>query len=130
MWSPEWITSVVQERPGQSGPGPKDGSFIKDPNLTEGRITKHGDGTQTIEVSGDNLVTILDNLFASAYRVGRVTVADLVDVAPNRAACGPLYERIRAWLNDTENTSAGEAGNTLVLDERIAGAKSVEQPGK
>lgn len=120
-WSPEWVTSVVQDQPGQGGPTGKQGSFKKDPNLTPGRITKQDNGMQTVEVSGDNLVTILDSLWETAY--GGNLYTHLTDFDPNRRACGPLYRRIDTWLEGIESGTADRPGHTLVLDERIESAQ-------
>ncbi|MER6501888.1 hypothetical protein ABT218_21470 [Streptomyces sp. NPDC001455] len=116
-WSPGWLTSVVQDGPGKGGPVAKDKAFRKDPNLTPGRITKQDNGMQTVDVSGDNLVTILDRLWSSAY--GRNIYENFLDVDPSRAACGPLYGRIETWLKSLESGTADKPGHTLVLDERI-----------
>ncbi|MFK4213905.1 hypothetical protein [Streptomyces sp. NPDC030920] len=117
MWSPDWLTSVVQEQPGQGGPVSKEGSFTKDPNLTPGRITKQDNGMQTIEVSGDNLVTILDQLWDVAY--GQSLYKVIPDFGSNRRACGPIYRRIEAWLDELESGTADKPGHILVLDERL-----------
>ncbi|MFD4756419.1 hypothetical protein [Streptomyces sp. NPDC058426] len=116
-WSPEWVTSIVQDQPGQDGPTAKDRSFSKDPNLPPGRIIKQDNGMQTVELSGDNLVTILDSLWETAY--GRNVYMHLTDLDPNRRACGPLYKRIETCLDGIEPGTADRPGHTLVLDERI-----------
>jgi hypothetical protein len=116
-WSPDWLTSVTQDRPGQGGPVAKDKPFRKDPNLTPGRIVKRDNGMQSIEVSGDNLVTILDHLWETAY--GSNIYRTLTDTDPNRAACAPLYGRFEKWLEGLEAGTTGDAGHTFVLDERI-----------
>ncbi|MGA5559226.1 hypothetical protein [Streptomyces lavendulocolor] len=116
-WSPEWLTSVTQDRPGQGGPVAKQGSFIKNPNLTPGRITKQDNGMQTVEVSGDNLVTILERLWESAY--GGNLYSTILDSDPNKGACGPLYKRFETWLEGLEPGIADKPGHTLVLDERL-----------
>ncbi|MFI8515407.1 hypothetical protein ACIGHB_30190 [Streptomyces sp. NPDC085460] len=120
-WSPEWLTSVSQgsEQTGITGPKGKVG-FIKDPNLVPGRITKHTNGMQTVEVSGANLVAILESLWEGAY--GRNIYKALTDVDPSRRACGPLHTRFSDWLDSLEAASASAPGHTLVLDERIESA--------
>ncbi|MFF1779803.1 hypothetical protein [Streptomyces virginiae] len=123
MWSPGWLTSVTQDRPSQGGPVAKDGPFRKDPNLTPGRIVKQDNGMQTIEVSGDNLVTILDRLWETAY--GSNIYLTLTDTDPNRAACGPLYSRIEKWLEGLEASAVSKAGHAFVLDERIDLSRAV-----
>ncbi|MFY4719769.1 hypothetical protein [Streptomyces sp. LaBMicrA B280] len=72
---------------------------------------------QSVEVSGDNLVAILDSLWEGAY--SRNPYKTLTDFDPNRRACGPLHSRLSDWLDDLEPASAREPGHTLVLDERI-----------
>ena len=116
-WSPEWITSVTQDGPGQGGPVAKQASFTKNPNLTPGRITKQDNGMQTVEVSGDNLVTILERLWQGAY--GTNAYLAILDFDPNKGACGPLYGRIESWLEGIEPGTADKPGHTLVLDERL-----------
>ncbi|MFI7020821.1 hypothetical protein [Streptomyces sp. NPDC050164] len=116
-WSPEWLTSVAQDGSDVPGPTKKDVAFTKNPNLTPGRITKHENGMQTVEVSGDNLVAILERLWDGAY--SRNPYKTLMDLDPNRSACGPLHARISRWLEDLEPGSASKPGHTLVLDERI-----------
>ncbi|MFE0379332.1 hypothetical protein ACFW1M_28010 [Streptomyces inhibens] len=116
-WSPEWLTSVSEsELPSPSKPA----GFTKEPNLTPGRITKQDNGMQTIEVSGDNLVTILERLWEGAY--SRNPYKALTDLDPNRSACGPLHTRISDWLEGLEPGTASKPGHALVLDERIEGA--------
>jgi len=116
IWSPEWLTSVEQD--GSDVPGPTGkADFTKDPNLTPGRITKHEDGMQTVEVSGDNLVAILESLWQGAY--GRNIYRFITDPDRNRPACGPLHTRISDWLSDLEPGSVSKPGHALVLDERI-----------
>ncbi|MFG3180231.1 hypothetical protein ACGFZC_34975 [[Kitasatospora] papulosa] len=117
-WAPEWVTSVRQDKPGQGGPVAKQAFFKKDPNLTPGRINKQDNGMQTVEVSGDNLVTLLGQLWEGAYP-SHVYLA-LMDNDPNKGACGPLYKRIETWLRDLEPGTAAEPGHTLVLDERLS----------
>ncbi len=95
-WSPEWLTSVAQEGSDVPGPRKKTVAFIKNPNLTPGRITKHENGMQTVEVSGDNLVAILERLWDGAY--SRNPYKTLMDLDPNRSACGPLHAPISSWL--------------------------------
>ncbi|MCT2547406.1 MULTISPECIES: hypothetical protein [Streptomyces] len=116
-WSPEWLTSVVRDHPGQAGPVAKQATFKKNPNLSPGRITKQDNGMQTIEVSGDNLVTIIEELWQTAF--GRTGYLALMDTDPNRSACGPLYRRIRTWLDSLEPGTVNKPGHTLVLDERL-----------
>ncbi|MEU1315049.1 hypothetical protein [Streptomyces tibetensis] len=111
-WSPEWLTSVAQEGSDVPGPTKKTVAFTKNPN------TKHENGMQTVEVSGDNLVAILERLWDGAY--SRNPYKTLMDLDPNRSACGPLHARISSWLEDLEPGSASKPGRTLVLDERIA----------
>ncbi|MFF8036216.1 hypothetical protein [Streptomyces sp. NPDC016626] len=115
-WSPEWLTSVTQSESELPGPTTK-AEFTKNPNLTPGRITKQEDGMQTVEVSGDNLVTILDALWEGAY--GRNIYRNLTDFDPSRRACGPLHTRFSDWLDSLEPASASAPGHALVLDERI-----------
>ncbi|MFE7618183.1 hypothetical protein [Streptomyces sp. NPDC057496] len=122
-WSPEWVTSVRQDQPGRGGPVAKDEDFRKDPNLTPGRITKQDNGMQTVDVSGDNLVTILDRLWDSAY--GGNTFENFRDTDPNRGACGPLYCRFENWLESFDEGTAGKPGHALVLDERIDAVRPV-----
>lgn len=116
-WSPEWLTSIVQDQPGQAGPTAKQATFKKNPNLSPGRITKQDRGMQTIEVSGDNLVTILEELWNTAF--GQFGYLAIMDTDPNKIACGPLYRRFREWLEDLEPGTAGKPGHALVLDERL-----------
>ncbi|MFF0486736.1 hypothetical protein [Streptomyces sp. NPDC004435] len=116
-WSPEWLTSVVQDQPGQAGPVAKQATFKKNPNLSPGRITKQDSGMQTIEVSGDNLVTILEALWETAY--GQSGYLALMDTDPNKSACAPLYRRFKAWLEGLEPGTVSKPGHTLVLDERL-----------
>ncbi|MEV7372999.1 hypothetical protein AB0O51_19265 [Streptomyces sp. NPDC090301] len=72
---------------------------------------------QTIEVSGDNLVTILEALWNTAF--GQTGYLAIMDTDPNKSACGPLYRRFRTWLEDLEPGTASKPGHTLVLDERL-----------
>ncbi|MER7048902.1 hypothetical protein ABT391_29105 [Streptomyces jumonjinensis] len=123
-WSPEWLTSVTQDGPGQGGPVAKEGAFRKNPNLTPGRITKQDNGMQTVEVSGDNLVTILERLWESAY--GQSYYLAVLDPDPNRSACGPLYQRFETWLKGLEPGKADKPGHTLVLDERLDSAQPAQ----
>lgn len=117
-WSPEWLTSVSQDSKETEIAGPKGkAGFIKDPNLVPGRITKHANGMQTVEVSGANLVAILESLWEGAY--SRNVYKALMDLDPNRRACGPLHTRFSDWLDGLEPASASTPGHTLVLDERI-----------
>ncbi|MGI5447397.1 hypothetical protein ACQEVM_16745 [Streptomyces sp. CA-243310] len=116
-WAPTWTTSTVQERAGRGGPGPKDKPFSKDPKLSVGRITKFDNGIQRIEVSGDNLVRILDKLWDSSF--GSHLYVAMTDTSPNRAWCGPLYKRFSDWLEEVEALPADALGHSLVLDERI-----------
>ncbi|MEU8883858.1 hypothetical protein [Streptomyces hydrogenans] len=117
-WSPEWLASVPQgsEQTGIIGPKGK-AKFIKDPNLVPVRITKHTNGMQTVEVSGANLVAILESLWDTAY--GLNIYKALTDFDLSRHACGPLHERFSGWLDDLEPASVSAPGHTLVLDERI-----------
>lgn len=117
-WSPEWLTSVSQDSEETENTGPQGkAGFIKDPNLVPGRITKHANGMQTVEVSGANLVAILESLWEGAY--SRNIYKALTDFDPNRRACGPLHTRFSDWLDNLEPASASAPGHTLVLDERI-----------
>ncbi|MEV5604559.1 hypothetical protein AB0L33_24260 [Streptomyces sp. NPDC052299] len=117
VWSPEWLTSAVQDSPGKAGPVAKQATFKKNPNLSPGRITKQDNGMQTIEVSGDNLVTLIEELWNTAFdRTGYLAI---MDTDPNKGACGPLYRRFRTWLEDLEPGTVSEPGHTLVLDERL-----------
>lgn len=120
-WSPEWLTSVPSNPPQPGAPGPKI-SFTKNPNLTPGRITKQDNGMQTVEVSGDNLVTILEHCFETMYQASWNPIMRLMDKDPNRSACGPLYRRISDWLEGMESGSVSQPGHTLMLDERIEDA--------
>ncbi|MFJ5809580.1 hypothetical protein [Streptomyces sp. NPDC093093] len=116
-WAPAWITSTVQERAGRGGPGPKDRPFSKDPKLSVGRITKFDNGLQRIEVSGDNLVRILDKLWDSSF--GSHLFVAMTDTSPHRAWCGPLYKRFSDWLDEVDALPTDALGHSLVLDERI-----------
>ncbi|MEC3992038.1 hypothetical protein VSR01_00140 [Actinacidiphila sp. DG2A-62] len=117
-WSPEWLTSVPRDESGLSGPDKKENLFKKDPNLAPGRIVKLDNGMQTVDVSGDNLVTILEELWNGAWGNRNAYLA-LMDTDPNRRACGPLYKRFETWLHELDADSVSEPGHTLVLDERV-----------
>ncbi|MFI6125484.1 hypothetical protein ACIBCU_38245 [Streptomyces sp. NPDC051064] len=105
-WQPEWTMSLATD---QGGPVPTDVEFTKNPNLPEGRITKHSDGMQTIAVSGDNLVTILGALFEAAW-------GPSMEPSSARAACGPLHGRIGEFLRDLDSATSTKPGHELFLD--------------
>lgn len=108
-WSPEWLTSVSQDSEETENTGPQGkAGFIKDPNLVPGRITKHANGMQTVEVSGANLVAILESLWEGAY--SRNIYKALTDFDPNRRACGPLHTRFSDWLDNLEAGLGQRAG--------------------
>ncbi|MGW7620821.1 hypothetical protein ACWGLG_34290 [Streptomyces antimycoticus] len=117
MWEPGWVTS--QKGTGGDGPGTADGAFTKDPNLVEGRISKQSDGMQTVQVSGDNLVTILDVLYEHQWGVKGV-----YDEA--KSAGWPLYKRIEGFLEELDSASVAEPGHKLVIDQRINGSDTAD----
>lgn len=119
VWQPEWTTSVVQERAGAGGPVVSDPGFTKNPNLVPGRITKQPDGMQTVAVSGDNLVAILEALFHGAYAFTISSSLYNDDVK----TCQPLYKRIKQYLGEIEQANDQQPGYALALDYRLAASE-------
>src|SRR5205085_6998904 len=67
IWRPWWVTSHTASWFMRNGtePTPQEAyQFRMSPNLAPGRITKHKDGMQTVQLSGHNLVHILEALRA------------------------------------------------------------------
>jgi hypothetical protein len=115
MWQPAWTTSQVPLLPHPGAPDGRCGAWSKSPNLPPGRIVKHDDGMQTIVLSGDNLVAILDDLHDGAW--GPTASPDLA----NSARCRTLYERFANFLEHTDESEDHTRHETpaLSIDDRI-----------
>ncbi|MFD4176166.1 hypothetical protein [Streptomyces anulatus] len=114
MWQPRWTTSVL----GEAGGPPADGKFIKDPNLSEGRIVKHSNGMQVIIVSGDNLTRILEVLFDRTYNfilAGSLNDKDHL----HRATSRPLYRRLKKIVQEVDQTDRHTTGRKFCIDVRV-----------
>ncbi|MFJ9167357.1 hypothetical protein ACIRN5_23645, partial [Lysinibacillus fusiformis] len=88
MWKPNWIKSTFD---GNYWNGPNlaaRGPFKVDPNLREGRIKRLDGGLLSVQLSGHNLLPILESLRTGSAGEGLA----------NAARCRTLYGKFAAFV--------------------------------
>ncbi|GHE39236.1 hypothetical protein [Streptomyces capitiformicae] len=104
VWEPSW-TQSTRDPYDRIGPSPaKAVHFTANPNLPAGRITKADGGMQDIQLSGHNLVVVLDALYE----------ATTSEPSANGARCKTLYDKL-ASLTAKLDPSAPPGRTTGVL---------------